>query len=149
MICNNYNISVNMLISDLYTYKLKVNSGKSPVAGRMEGTIEATVSINSHSIVYKGHFPGFAITPGVCQVLMIQEILEGELNIRLRLTGAKNIKFTAMHEPDKAEKIEARISYSADGSRLGVEGVLFNGTTTYLKFKGAFIEQSEAIQGGI
>ncbi|MEN8157080.1 MAG: hypothetical protein ABFS10_09020 [Bacteroidota bacterium] len=136
-----------MLISDLYKYL--ITSRQLPATSGQEGTIEATVTVNRESAVYRGHFPGFAITPGVCQVLMIQEILEGALNIRLRLSGAKSIKFTAMHEPDKAGEIQARISYTRDGSRLTVEGMLFKETTTYLKFKGAFIEQSEAIQGGV
>jgi 3-hydroxyacyl-[acyl-carrier-protein] dehydratase len=116
--------------NDLYTYRL---------ISHREGNIEAVVSVNPESHVYTGHFPGFAITPGVMQVQMIQEILEGALGRELRLAGARNIKFTAMHEPVKARDIHAYISYQQTTGRILAEASLQSGETIYLKFKGEFI----------
>ena len=121
-----------MIIKDLYTYGLR-NHG--------DHTIDATIRINENSTVYDGHFPQFAITPGVCQVLMIKEILEGELDVPMLLKGAKYIKFTSMHEPVKAREIDARIRYTGEGNRIMADGLLYRGDTTYLKFKGEFVRQ--------
>jgi len=123
-----------MLISDLYTYK---------VVSHTDHVIDAIVSVNRQSSVYKGHFPHFAVTPGVCQLLMIKEVLQGELRIPLHLAKAKQIKFTAVHHPDRAGKINVRISYMRDGQRIGVDGLLFTGNTRYLIFKGEFNSEAE------
>lgn len=122
-----------MLIRDLYTYQIEDHSDQ---------TIEAIIAINKKSTVYEGHFPLRAITPGVCQVLMIKEILEGELGTELFLSGAKNIKFTAVHEPGKVKEINARISYAQNGNRVNVDGRLYKDETVYLKFRGEFTEQA-------
>jgi 3-hydroxyacyl-[acyl-carrier-protein] dehydratase len=123
-----------MLISDLYTYK---------VISHADHAIEAIVSVNRESSVYRGHFPQIAVTPGVCQVLMIKEILQEEINTPLRIAEAKQIKFTAVHQPDLAREINVRISYSEEGQRIVVDGLLFTGETRYLKFKGEFSSGAE------
>ena len=122
-----------MLIRDLCTYDIE---------DHRDQVIDATISINGDSTIYKGHFPFHPITPGVCQVLMIKEILEQELGTDLFLSGAKNIKFTAVHEPGKARKINAKISYARNGNRVSADGRLYKDETVYLKFKGDFIEQT-------
>ena len=123
-----------MEVNDLYTYKL---------ISHHEGNIEAEISINPESRIYAGHFPGFAITPGVMQVQMIREILESALDLDLRLSVAKNIKFTAMHEPGRAGTLRAFISYERRTGSVSAEASLGEGETIYLKFRGEFIGGKE------
>ena len=71
----------------------------------------ATVRLLPESPVYQGHFPGYPITPGVCLVEIALELIaemadqvghdEREVghDRRVRLVGAKNIKFTSPNEP--------------------------------------------------
>lgn len=118
-----------MIIEDLYTYEVREHR---------ENTIEAVIRVNENCVVYEGHFPDFPVTPGVCQVLMIKEILEDELHIRLRLSSAGNIKFTSMHTPADARIIEAKISYVKDGNNYKTNGLLFQGDNIYLRFRGEF-----------
>ena len=61
----------------------------------------ATVRLLADSPVYKGHFPGYPITPGVCLVQIAIELMQemaGQAGLddgqKVRLVGAKNIKFT-------------------------------------------------------
>jgi 3-hydroxyacyl-[acyl-carrier-protein] dehydratase len=131
--CSSWKNSKIMLIKGLYSYETRMHEGDQ---------IEAVLSIDSSCPLYAGHFPGFAITPGVCQLLMIKEILEEELGIHLQLEQAGSVKFTALHEPDRERTIEAKISYSAGSEgRLGVRGSIEKGETKYLKFRGEFIQQ--------
>ena len=123
-----------MLINDLYTYQLLNHKNQ---------TIEAVVTLNEEHPVYGGHFPGFPITPGVLQVLIIQEILEYELELSLKMSGAKFIKFTAMHEPGKINEIEANISYSIDAEVIRANGTLFLGDVKFIKFRGDFVGKAE------
>jgi len=118
-----------MVIEDLYTYEVR---------SHVDHTIEAAISINENSTLYKGHFPGFPVTPGVCQVLMVKEILEGVLRFPLILKAAGNIKFTAVHDPFAVRKIEAKISYTPEGNRFRTVATLYQGELIYLKFKGEF-----------
>ena len=118
-----------MLSNDLYTYMLTAQE---------EDRIEAKLQIDPNHPLYAGHFPGFAITPGVCQILMIKEILEGELGLSLMLSKARQIKFTAVHEPVKEPEMDASISFSQAGDHLEVSAQLKNKKKVYLKFKGEF-----------
>jgi len=118
-----------MVIEDLYRYR--VNKSE-------EGLIDATITINKEHALYGGHFPGFPVTPGVCQVLMVQEILERELNSPLILSGARQIKFTAVHEPDREKEVELEISFKREDKKLKVTACLYKEAKVFLKFKGEF-----------
>ena len=118
-----------MLSGNLYTYRL---------TAREEDRIDARLQIDCNHPLYLGHFPGFAITPGVCQIQMIKEILEGELGQALMLSSARQIKFTAVHEPGKETEMDASISFSQAGGLLDVSAQLKSKKKVFLKFKGEF-----------
>ncbi len=122
-----------MVVDNLYTYSISHHDGKE---------INATVTANPGCPVYKGHFPGLAITPGVCQVLIIREILEDTVGMPLQLAGARNIKFTAIHEPEKSPVVEAKIAYvQREDGIIEATGTLFSGEIIFIKFKGEFLQQ--------
>ena len=91
----------------------------------------ATIRLLPESPVYKGHFPGYPITPGVCLVEIALELIaemadqvghdEGEVghDERVRLVGAKNIKFTSPIIP--TEGTELRFNLGGEGSERTVE----------------------------
>ena len=91
----------------------------------------ATIRLLPESPVYKGHFPGYPITPGVCLVEIALELIaemayqvghdEREVghDDRVRLVGAKNIKFTSPIIP--AEGMELRFNLGGEGSERTVE----------------------------
>jgi len=122
-----------MVSGDLFTYSILQHDGN---------RIQAAIKVNPASAIYAGHFPGFPVTPGVCQLEMIGEILEGALGAPLRLTQAKNLKFTAVHEPGKAPEVEATITYlHREDGILEVTGSIHEGLTTYFKLKGEYTRQ--------
>ena len=91
----------------------------------------ATIRLLPDSPVYKGHFPGYPITPGVCLVEIALELIaemadqvghdEREVghDRRVRLVGAKNIKFTNPIIPSEAT--ELRFNLGGEGSERTVE----------------------------
>lgn len=121
-----------MVIKDLYTFKFNV---------REENRIEASLLVNPDHPIYRGHFPGLPITPGVCQVQMIRELLQREVKLPLMLSRAGQIKFTAVHEPDKEPEIKASISFSRSGDLLEVRAQLQGKEKIFIKFKGEFRRQ--------
>jgi len=122
-----------MVSGDLFIYSILQHDGN---------RIQAAIKLNPASAVYAGHFPGFPVTPGVCQLEMIGEILEGALGGPLRLVQAKNLKFNTLHEPGKAPEVEATIAYRyREDGILEVTGSIHEGQTTYFKLKGEYARQ--------
>ena len=118
-----------MLIENLY------NQG---VTEREAYRISTKLKIDATHPLYLGHFPGFPVTPGVCQLLMIREILENELKMKLILVSAKQIKFTAVHDPGTDPEIDGLISYVNKKNGLMVTASLRTDTKVFIKFKGEF-----------
>ncbi len=84
----------------------------------------ATVRLLPESPVYRGHFPGYPITPGVCLVEIALELIaemagQAGHDGKVRLVGAKNIKFTSPIIP--VEGTELRFNLGGEGSERTVE----------------------------
>jgi len=58
-----------------------------------DGTYSCKVKMNPLHDLYKAHFPGNPVTPGVCLVQMATEILEQKYSKKFLLSEAVNIKF--------------------------------------------------------
>ena len=89
----------------------------------LRGILYETVSVDGSGVtlrllpespVYKGHFPGYPITPGVCLVEIALELMGN-----VQLVGAKNIKFTSPIIP--TEGTELRFNLGGEGSERTVE----------------------------
>ena len=84
----------------------------------------ATVRLLPESPVYRGHFPGYPITPGVCLVEIALELIaemagQAGHDGKVRLVGAKNIKFTSPIIPTQGT--ELRFNLGGEGSERTVE----------------------------
>jgi 3-hydroxyacyl-[acyl-carrier-protein] dehydratase len=84
----------------------------------------ATIRLLPESPVYRGHFPGYPITPGVCLVEIALELM-GQMadqvghDGKVRLVAAKNIKFTSPVLP--SETSELRFNLAGEGTDRTVE----------------------------
>ena len=84
----------------------------------------ATVRLLPESPVYRGHFPGYPITPGVCLVEIALELIaemagQAGHDGKVRLVAAKNIKFTSPIIPTLGT--ELRFNLGGEGSERTVE----------------------------
>lgn len=57
------------------------------------------IMLQADHAIYRAHFPGQPVTPGVCIVQMAVELLSDHLGKPLQLVGAKNIKFMSVISP--------------------------------------------------
>ena len=64
------------------------------------------VRINPEWPIYKAHFPGHPITPGVCIVQMVQELLQIYLGREINLVKAKNVKYLAIVTPEEMSELD-------------------------------------------
>ena len=65
-----------------------------------DGTYNCKVKMNPQHGLYKVHFPGNPVTPGVCLVQMATEILERKDDKKFQLSEAVNIKFRKTVVPE-------------------------------------------------
>lgn len=73
--------------------------------------LKAEVELDSNHKIFEGHFPGQPVLPGVCVLQMTREVLETIFNKKIFLLKADDIRFTAMIDPVKNNKIQFQIQY--------------------------------------
>ena len=59
--------------------------------------------ILSSDSVFKGHFPGYPVAPGACNLQMIKECAEKAIGTPVRLTSVKRLKMMHPIVPDDNE----------------------------------------------
>lgn len=79
-----------------YLYKV-INENKFPER------VTYSLSLNQECPIYKAHFPNMPITPGVCIIQVVEELLEDHLKMNLQTADVKNAKFLRVLKP--ADKV--------------------------------------------
>ena len=95
---------------------------------------EAVLRTNPVHPIYKAHFPGSPITPGVCVIQAAGELLENKLGHKLYLQSIKNVKFLMVIIPEEGKKI--RYSFSnivEDESGVKAQVVVSDDAIVYAK----------------
>ena len=82
---------------------MRLNGDFYRMESRMEGLPQGqsgfNVILNPDHLIYKAHFPGMPVTPGVCILQMIQELLSEQQGMPVFIKGIKNAKFIKMISP--------------------------------------------------
>ncbi len=124
-----------MLLKDFYTITELDSTNKE--------NIKAIISLNKGHEIYKGHFPGNPVVPGVCLTQLIKEVMENVENKDLSLVHANNIKFMAVVNPEinNTLQIDLKVKYDTDENLIKVDSVTHYNGTVFYKFKGNFKEK--------
>ena len=85
-----------MLIGDFFTIE--------QITTNDDETLYLT-KLNADHEIYKGHFPGDPICPGVCNVQTIRECAEQQLGKKLRIDSIALCRFAALITPQNAPKL--------------------------------------------
>ncbi len=86
----------------------------------------ATVLLNKEHAIFKGHFPGNPVTPGVCMMQIIKELSQEILGSSLILKSSSNVKFMALINPDINAKLRLELDLSGDlDSEIKVKNTTF------------------------
>ncbi len=120
-----------MLIKEFYTLQ-NFSSGNN--------SIDAVLLLNPGHEVYKGHFPGQPVVPGVIQIQILRELAEKALGQKLFISEVTSAKYLNMivpgHEP---VLIEITLKPAETGFKLN--GVIKNKTFVYSKIKMVVLER--------
>lgn len=111
-----------MLLKDFYTLVSKNEIG--------EGNYTIKIRVNASHEVFKGHFPGNPVMPGVCMMQIIKELTEEIIGENLFMQSLSNVKFMALINPDATPdlRLELNISQSDEGLVKVKNTTYFNDT---------------------
>ena len=99
-----------------------------------ESGFEAVLRTNQEHPIYKAHFPGNPITPGVCIIQAAGELLERKLGRKLYLKTVKNVKFLSVIIPEEGKKIRYSFSnITEDENGVKTQVVVSDETSVYAK----------------
>lgn len=102
------------------------------------GTIKGQLYFDADHPIYRGHFPGQPVTPGVCQIEAIREIVSGFFNRKLHLVQAKDIKFVGLIIPDVHPVVDFSIDYQQTNDGQQVKAILSVREQIFLKMRATF-----------
>ena len=71
-----------------------------------ESGYEYAIKLNPEHTIYKAHFPGEPITPGVCIMQIAVELFETALGCPIALNCVKNIKFLRIISPNDVLEVK-------------------------------------------
>jgi len=115
-----------LLLNNLYTIQSVTE---------LEKSIQASVILRADHAIFKGHFPGQPVLPGVCMLEMISEIIGTRLKTGLRIKSAPLIKFLYMIDPEKDPLIHFEIKYEITSDGTSVQGSIFSDSRVFMKFQ--------------
>lgn len=110
-------IYLRMLIKDFY----KINNLTSD-----ESEVIARIKLNPNHEVYKDHFPGQAVVPGVIQLQIVKEILEKLFNKNLFMGNITQVKYLNPITPVEVPELNISITYKNDNAGILKTNVLIS-----------------------
>ncbi|MFL9844650.1 3-hydroxyacyl-ACP dehydratase [Flavobacterium rhizosphaerae] len=115
-----------MLLKDFYKLKSLDKTA--------EGKYTACITINAAHDVFKGHFPGNPVTPGVCMMQIIKELTQQVANTPLTMKSASNVKFMALINPEVTPELKLELEIAGlDGEEIKVKNTTCFNDTVALK----------------
>ncbi len=80
------------------------------IAGEGDNSFQLT--LNPECMIYKAHFPGHPVTPGVCIIQIALELLEILLERKVELKEVVNAKFLSVIDPEETPEVSYEFSKS-------------------------------------
>lgn len=97
--------------------------------------------INPQSDIFKGHFPGAPVLPGVCTLYMLKDCLSIALNSDVTISEISQCKFTGMVDPVAEQRLEFQTEIKEESEKAGkVTATVKMGETgrVIMKFRGGY-----------
>ena len=99
----------------------------------------AMILINEEHEVFKGHFPGNPIMPGVCMTQIIKELTEQITESSLFMQSLSNVKFMALINPFNTPELRLELDISlTENDLVKVKNVTYFNETVALKLSSVY-----------
>lgn len=100
------------------------------------------IRLRAESEIFKGHFPGNPITPGVCQVGIIGELVGRVCGCGLGLFEVKSLKFIDLLRPSAGCVLVKFDKFEEDGGVVVTKGSIVSDDQVFTKFSFIFSKKA-------
>jgi 3-hydroxyacyl-[acyl-carrier-protein] dehydratase len=99
----------------------------------------AMLLINEEHKVFKGHFPGNPIMPGVCMMQIIKELTEQITDSSLFMQSLSNVKFMALINPFNTPELRLELDVTTtEDNLIKVKNITYFDETVALKLSSVY-----------
>lgn len=95
-------------------------------------TLKASLLPVEDHPIYQAHFPGQPVTPGVCLLQVVVELLQRAFDEQLQLLVVNNAKYLAPLIPGEGHAVECEVRFDPEG--LTAQAVVSGSEHVYAKF---------------
>lgn len=103
-----------------------------------DGLQYTSLKINKDHEIYKGHFPGRPVTPGVVLMQLFKEEAARVFNKKLELARADNVKFTSVFDPNQSNLLMLESQLEETGDFIKLKGIAKNEKGIVLKISALY-----------
>jgi len=98
-----------------------------------------TILANEKHEIFKGHFPGNPIMPGVCMIQIIKEIAEEITKSTLMIQTLTNVKFMALINPEATPELRLELDITTtEDDLVKVKNTTYFNDTVALKLSNMY-----------
>lgn len=91
--------------------------------------------------VYRGHFPGHPVSPGVFNIETIRELAMRVTGRRLLVRRIRQCRFIAVVTPDETPRLDVNLRLTAAETGWLVDADIADAEKTYMTFRGEMMAQ--------
>lgn len=98
------------------------------------------IRLNKEDPIFKGHFPGNPITPGVAQLEIIKELLSHHFEREIHLKSISNCKYLAILNPVENDTFFVKISITNTEieNELKISATIYFNEIVFTKLSGVY-----------
>ncbi|CAI2766097.1 3-hydroxyacyl-ACP dehydratase [Flavobacterium collinsii] len=120
-----------MVLKDFYTVLSEEKTGDSKYT--------IAILVNEKHEVFKGHFPGNPIMPGVCMIQIIKELTESITKSTLMIQTLSNVKFMALINPEINPELRLELDIvTTEENLVKVKNTTYFNDTVALKLSNVY-----------
>ena len=98
-----------------------------------------TILVNEKHEIFKGHFPGNPIMPGVCMIQIIKELTEKITKQTLMIQTLANVKFMALINPENNPELRLELDITrTEDNLVKVKNTTYFNETVALKLSNVY-----------
>jgi 3-hydroxyacyl-[acyl-carrier-protein] dehydratase len=98
-----------------------------------------TILVNEKHDIFKGHFPGNPIMPGVCMIQIIKELTEAVTKSSLIIQTLANVKFMALINPEVTPELRLELEIvTTEDDLVKVKNTTYFNDTVALKLSNVY-----------
>lgn len=123
-----------MLIAQFYTVLSKEATS--------ETVWTVNIELNAHHSIYRGHFPGSPVLPGVCTLQIIKECLEEQMDSAFQYAQINSCKYLSAVNPSINPRLQLNLTAKElEDNQIQLLADGKAGETEFIKLKATLIRK--------